>query len=58
MTGTRRGNRESHVPDEANARGHYEAKAWMGTKPDGSRDRRHVERKSKTAGIGLTAPAT
>jgi integrase len=50
MTGrTRRGNRESWIPDEPNARGYYEASVWMGTKPDGRPDRRHVERKSKAA---------
>lgn len=49
MTGTRRSNRESYVPDEPNAKGYYEAKVWMGTKPDGSPDRRHIERKSKAA---------
>jgi integrase len=47
MSGTRRANRDSHVPDEPNARGYYEAKVWMGTKPDGRPDRRHIERKSK-----------
>lgn len=47
MTGTRRANRDSYRPDEPNARGYYEAKVWMGTKPDGSPDRRHIERKSK-----------
>jgi integrase len=45
----RRGNRESWVPDEPNARGYYEAFVTMGTKPDGRPDRRHVERKSKAA---------
>jgi integrase len=49
MTGTRRGNRESWVPDEPNARGYYEAFVTMGTKPDGRPDRRHVERKTKAA---------
>jgi integrase len=49
MTGTRRANLESWVPDEPNARGYYEARVWMGTKPDGRPDRRHVERKSKAA---------
>ena len=49
MTGTRRGNRESSVPEQPNARGYYEAKVWMGTKPDGRPDRRHVERKTKAA---------
>jgi integrase len=45
----RRGNRESWVPDQPNARGYYEASVWMGTKPDGRPDRRHIERKSKAA---------
>ena len=49
MTGTRRGNRESYVPDQPNARGYFEAFVTMGTKPDGQPDRRHVERKSKAA---------
>jgi integrase len=49
MTGTRRGNRESWVPDEPNARDYYEAFVTMGTKPDGRPDRRHVERKTKAA---------
>ena len=49
MTGTRRGNRESYVPDEPNTKGYYEAKVTMGTRPDGTLDRRHVERKSKAA---------
>jgi integrase len=47
VTGMRRGNRESWKPDAPNAKGYYEAKVWMGTKPDGSPDRRHIERKSK-----------
>jgi integrase len=46
---TRRGNRESWIPDEPNARGYYEASVWMGAKPDGRPDRRHIERKSKAA---------
>jgi integrase len=49
MSGTRRGNRESWVPDEPNARGYYEAFVTMGTKPDGRPDRRHIELKSKAA---------
>jgi integrase len=49
VTGTRRGNRESYVPDQPNARGYFEAFVTMGTKPDGQPDRRHVERKSKAA---------
>jgi hypothetical protein len=49
MTGSRRANGESWIPDEPNARGYYEAFVWMGTKPDGRADRRHVERRSKAA---------
>lgn len=49
MTGTRRANRDSTMPDKPNARGYYDGFVWMGTKPDGSPDRRHVERKSKAA---------
>jgi integrase len=45
---TRRGNRESTISSEPNARGYYEAKVWMGTKPDGKPDRRHLQRKSLT----------
>jgi integrase len=43
---TRKGNLESWIRDTPNARGYYEASVWMGTKPDGRPDRRHVERKS------------
>ena len=46
---TRRGNRESWLPETPNARGYFEAFVTMGTKPDGRLDRRHVERKSKAA---------
>jgi integrase len=49
VTGTRCGNRESWKPEQPNAKGYWEASVWMGTKPDGSPDRRHVERKSKAA---------
>jgi site-specific recombinase XerC len=49
MTRPKRGNLDSYVPDEPNAKGYYEALVWMGTKPDGRPDRRHVERKSKAA---------
>jgi integrase len=45
----RRGNRESWVPDEPNARGYWEAFVWMGTRPDGRPDRRHVEVKTRIA---------
>ncbi len=47
--GTRRANGESWVPDEPNAQGYWPAFVWMGTKPDGTPDRRHVERKTKAA---------
>jgi len=43
---TRRGNLESWISSEPNARGYYEAKVWMGTRADGKPDRRHVQRKS------------
>jgi integrase len=46
---TRRDNRESWVPDKPNGRGYWEAFVWMGTRPDGRPDRRHVERKSRAA---------
>jgi integrase len=46
---TRRGNRESWLPDMPNGRGYWEAQVWMGTKPDGRADRRHIEVKSKAA---------
>jgi hypothetical protein len=40
MTGTRtrKGNRESWIRETPNARGYYEARVWMGTKPDGRPD--------------------
>jgi hypothetical protein len=46
---TRRANLESHISETPNSRGYYEAKVWMGTKADGSPDRRHVQRKSLRA---------
>ena len=49
MTGTRRGNRESWIRETPNGRGYYEARVWMGTRPDGKPDRRHVERKTLKA---------
>lgn len=49
MTRTRRANRESSVPDKPNSRGYYDGWVTMGTRPDGSPDRRHVERKTKAA---------
>jgi integrase len=49
VSGTRRGNRESWIREEPNDRGYYEARVWMGTKPDGRADRRHIERKTLRA---------
>jgi integrase len=49
MTGTRRGNRESTILEKPNARGYFEAKVWMGVKPDGRPDRRRVERRTRAA---------
>jgi integrase len=46
---TRRGNRESWIAAEPNPRGYYEAKVWMGTKANGSPDRRHIQRKTLAA---------
>lgn len=47
--GTRKGNLESWVRTTPNARGYYEASVWMGTKPDGRADRRHVQRRTLAA---------
>lgn len=41
----RKANLDSWISTEPNADGYYEAKVWMGTKGDGSPDRRHVQRK-------------
>ena len=49
MGRTRRGNLESWIASEPNPRGYWEAKVWMGTKADGSPDRRHVQRKTLPA---------
>ena len=49
MIGTRRGNRESWIRETPNTRGYYEARVWMGTRPDGKPDRRHIERKTLKA---------
>jgi integrase len=51
MTGqrTRKGNGESWIRETPNTRGYFEASVWMGTKPDGKPDRRHVERKTLAA---------
>lgn len=46
MGQTRKPNRESTISETPNKDGYYEAKVWMGTKPDGSPDRRHRQRKS------------
>ena len=43
---TRKDNLESWISDKPNAQGLYEAKVWMGLKPNGRPDRRHVQRKS------------
>jgi integrase len=49
MGRTRRGNLESWIAAEPNARGYYEAKVWMGLKGNGQPDRRHVQRKTLPA---------
>lgn len=41
----RRDNRESWIRSEPNVGGYYEASVWMGLKPNGRPDRRHVQRK-------------
>jgi len=48
MTGqrTRRANGESSISETPNKQGYYEAKVWMGIRPDGKPDRRHVQRKT------------
>jgi integrase len=46
---TRRGNLESWISSEPNARGYWEAKVWMGTGANGQPDRRHVQRKTLAA---------
>jgi integrase len=47
--GTRRANGESWIRETPNTRGYFEARVWMGVKPDGKPDRRHIERKSLPA---------
>jgi hypothetical protein len=47
--GSRRLNGESWKSDGRNAKGYYEAFVWMGTKSDGTADRRHVERRTEAA---------
>lgn len=46
---TRKGNRESWISETPNKDGYYEAKVWMGLKPNGEPDRRHVQRKDLAA---------
>jgi integrase len=46
---TRKANGDSWIGTEPNADGLYEAKVWMGTKPDGKPDRRNVRRKTLRA---------
>ena len=46
MSGTRKANGESWISETPNAQGLYEAKVWMGLRPDGKPDRRNVRRKS------------
>jgi integrase len=45
----RRANGESWKSDRPNAQGYYEAFVWMGTKADGTPDRRHVKRSTEAA---------
>lgn len=42
---TRKANLDSWISEKPNLAGYYEAKVWMGTKGDGSPDRRHVQRR-------------
>jgi integrase len=46
---SRKANLDSWISDKPNPAGYYEAKVWMGTKGDGSPDRRHVQRKTLAA---------
>jgi len=46
MTGPRKANLDSWISSAPNVQGYYEAKVWMGTKGDGSPDRRHIQRKT------------
>jgi integrase len=43
---TRKANRESWISETPNKRGYFEGSVWMGIKPNGKPDRRHVERKT------------
>lgn len=45
----RRANRESWKSDGPTSSGYYEAFVWMGTKPDGTPDRRHVKRTTEAS---------
>lgn len=45
---TRKDNLESWISETPNARGYFEAFVWMGTKPDGKPDRRHVQQRTLT----------
>jgi integrase len=45
----RRANGESWKSDRPNPQGYYEAFVWMGTKPDGTPDRRHIKRSTEAA---------
>jgi integrase len=49
MTGSRKDNLESWISETPNARGYFEAFVWMGTKPNGKPDRRHVQRTTLAA---------
>jgi integrase len=42
---TRKANLDSWISETPNATGYYEAKVWMGTRPDGKPDRRHIQRR-------------
>ena len=46
---TRKDNLDSWISGKPNPAGYYEAKVWMGTKANGSPDRRHVQRKTLAA---------
>lgn len=46
MAGTRKANLDSWISEKPNDAGYYEAKVWMGTKGDGSPDRRHIQRRA------------
>ncbi|MGB6454853.1 MAG: tyrosine-type recombinase/integrase [Streptosporangiaceae bacterium] len=48
-SGGRRANGESWKSEGPNAQGYYEAFVWMGTKADGTADRRHVKRRTEAS---------